>query len=86
MFSVQGKMTTQSSHLHRVVTVRESQAEKGLFYTGQGKSGNFKKSQGKNWKVTSHLKEAFNKEYCVDTAGQTKGEYLVGLLQGCSSF
>ena len=31
----------------RIATVRESQGEKGHFHTGQGKSGNFVKSQGR---------------------------------------
>lgn len=34
----------------RVVTVRESQGEKCLFYTDQEKSGNLKKGQGRNSK------------------------------------
>ena len=33
--------------ISRVVTVRENQGEKGLFHTGQGKSGKDPKKSGK---------------------------------------
>ena len=39
----------------RIATVRESQGEKGHFHTGQGKSGNFVKSQGNFFSPSGYL-------------------------------
>ena len=44
------KEDTRGFMLTRVDTVLESQGEKGLCTSGQGKSGNLEKSQGIIWK------------------------------------
>ena len=49
-----------NSDINRIATVRESQGEKGLFLTGQGKSGNvmeFCKKSGKNFKKSGKFSE-----------------------------
>ena len=48
-----------TSPYFRVVTVRESQGEKGLFHTVQGKSGNLKKVREESQKERENFAASF---------------------------
>ena len=53
----------------RVVTVRESQGEKGFFLTFQGMSGNSVKSQGRIPKSQGNFLNSSNYSYTVRIQG-----------------